>query len=186
MTDLVFNKQSDEYSVDIKIPSRVDDSISMTLDTGSPISIICVQNLIEITKEPRVVLLNKIDSALNSGNSVTFGVYGSQEKNQEEREDRIFVPYVLHNVVIGGQQLKLFLMWVDVTNYTTTKAITSTLFGFDYIKQGKKWFDEDDNFHISVEDNFGLDIKGCAKAISNVSKDLASINDINAIIQNKR
>ena len=54
MIDLKFNKDMDinEYLIDIKVPSITDDTISMTLDTGSPISIICIQNLVKISNEP--------------------------------------------------------------------------------------------------------------------------------------
>ena len=132
MPELVFNKDEDleEYVIDIKVPSVLNDNIHMSLDTGSPISIICIQNLVKISGESRISLLHKIERAIASGNAVEFGVYGSQDHNTTRK----FVPYLLNDVVIGGQIIKFFLIWVDVTNYIEQTSITSTLFGFDYIK----------------------------------------------------
>ena len=56
---------------------------------------------------------------------------------------------------------------------------TSILFGFDYIKQGKKWFDENDDFHISFE-SITADTFSVEYALSNVNE---RITEIRRLIQ---
>lgn len=176
MVELIFDKCADdeEYSVGMDVLSSQKDSVSMSLDTGSPITTICIQNLIKISNESRVTLLNKISDAISYGNYIEFGVYGSQDHNIRRR----FVPYLLNDVTIGGCEIKFFLMWIDVTNYKKLSAITSTLFGFDYIKQGKKWFDENDNFHIQVKDSFDIDLRDAGGALNHYSNRLLSLKEL--------
>lgn len=59
--------------------------------------------------------------------------------------------------------------------------ITSTLFGFDYIKQGKKWFGENDDFHIEVEGCFEVDLLGVKGALSNYNDRISSLEEINKL-----
>ena len=179
MAELIFNKTPYGYTIDIKLLSRPEDSISMSLDTGSPITTICMQNLIEISKETRMTLINKVDAAIEKKNYIEFGVYGSQDHNINRR----FVPYLLDNVVIGGQKFAFFLFWLDVTNYKTQTAITSTLFGFDYIKQGLKSFDDQDNFHIKIDNGFNIDIGDLDGVLSHYKNEVCSLREIESLEQ---
>ena len=70
--ELVFEKNESEYDIKIKDMGRTNDTISMKLDTGSPITIICIPYLLEITKESYSTLLLKIENAKNSGNVKPF------------------------------------------------------------------------------------------------------------------
>ena len=73
-------------------------------------------------------------------------------------------------------QIKVF--WVDIT-YLNSKNIssTSTLFGFDYISQGKKYFDDEDNFHISFE-SIRADTFSVKYAVSNIDEDICVIREL--------
>lgn len=178
MIQLVFKKGIDEYSAGIKVPSKkVNDSIPITLDTGSPITTICVQNLIKISNESKDDIFRKLLNAKSVGNTINFGVYG----HQDTKESRDFAPYLLEDMIMCGVHINYFLFWVDVTNLAQT-AITSTLFGYDYIKQGRKVFDKEDNFHILVDQEFTLDIR---ELNGTLSKHTNSINTLNELIKTK-
>ena len=179
MTELIFKKDVSEYNINILIPDN--DNIIMSLDTGSPITILCIKHLLQITEEPLSVLLNKIEDALNKNCYIGFGVYGSQEHGI----GRKFIPYLLKDIKIGSNKINFFLVWLDITNYNNETEVTSALFGFDYIKQGKKWFDEEDNFHIKFDKNFRLDILGLDGALCNYSDKILSLNEIKKLSEIK-
>ena len=177
MIELKFDKTDIEYQIDIKLTSRTEDSIPMVLDSGSPISTICIQNLILITRESKVSLIKKIERAVDEENVIEFGVYGSQE----HKIKRKFTPYIIKDMVVGGQRIPYFLMWLDITNYMHRNEITSTLFGFDNLKYGKKWFDDNDDFHIMADSHFNLDIAGLKGAITNFGDNITSIKEISEL-----
>ena len=175
MIEIVFDKHTTEYSININLSSRVNDNISMKLDTGSPISVICVQNLKQITQEPWSKLVEKIDSIKDDKDNILhLGVYGNSLNHLEVQQDddknknkyRDFIPYVIKDIVIGGQKIPCFIFWVDVTNYKDRSEITSTLFGFDNMCIGEKWFDDNDNFHIKVNELFNQNIFRNCKEIN--------------------
>ncbi|MBQ9631576.1 MAG: hypothetical protein IJV04_01480 [Lachnospiraceae bacterium] len=162
MTELVFNKDFSEYYAEVSVPDK-DDTITMALDTGSPISTICIQHLVQITKESKAGLLKRIEKHLDAGYYLSLNVYGSQE----HKVKRTFIPYVLKDLIVAGEKVNYIIMWLDVTNYNHKHGATSMLFGFDNIKAGKKWFDDEDNFHIRANSCFNTDIFGIERALSN-------------------
>ena len=183
MIELIFKKQSWEYTIGMKSKYSDTSEISMTLDTGSPISIMCIGKLIEISQESYMTLINKIEDLINNNVYMEFGIYGSQEHNVSRK----FIPYLLSNIEIGGQKLKLFLIWVDVTNYKDKEklAITTTLFGFDYFKQGKKWFDNSDNLHMEINNGFTFDMLGVKGALTHCKKDIAYLRKLKELCNNQ-
>ena len=128
MIELQFDKGICEYEVQIQQITKANDTLPMKLDSGSPITIICI-------------------------------------------------PYLATDITIGEQNLNYFLFWLDVTNYTKYE-ITTTLFGYDYIKQGKKWFDDSDNFHIKFENNIQVDLQGIKGALNNYNEKISDIGEI--------
>ena len=128
MIELQFDKGICEYEVQIQQITKANDTLPMKLDSGSPITIICI-------------------------------------------------PYLATDITIGEQNLNYFLFWLDVTNYTKYE-ITTTLFGYDYIKQGKKWFDDSDNFYIKFENNIQVDLQGIKGALNNYNEKISDIGEI--------
>ena len=171
MTELVFTKS--EYSFQTGIPTD-DDEIVVYLDTGSPITTISIPSLLQITGEPISVFRNKVHSFLGKYDALSFGVYGSQMS--DIRCD--FIPYLIKDIRFGETDIPYFLFWVDVTHVDSKKIIpTSTLFGFDYIRQGIKTFDPEDNFHIAFE-TICADLFSVDYALSNINEEISEIRSL--------
>lgn len=103
-----------------------------------------------------------IDKFLNDYKPVTMGAYGMSD----EDERFAFIPYIVNEVVIGDAIFKPFMIWVNTTGYKSKDIInSSTLFGMDYINQGKKWFDENDDFHIQFENQLRCDTREIGAAL---------------------
>ncbi|MBR1628421.1 MAG: hypothetical protein IJ679_04025 [Lachnospiraceae bacterium] len=130
MIELQFDKGICEYEVQIQQITKANDTLPMKLDSGSPITIICIPYLLEVTSEHYSTLLLKIENAIAHNDYVSYHAYGSQEDDN----GRNFIPYLATDITIGEQNLNYFLFWLDVTNYTKYE-ITTTLFGYDYIKE---------------------------------------------------
>ena len=70
------------------------------------------------------------------------------------------------------------MFWVDITNLNKKDIIpTSILFGYDYFKQGKKWFDSNDDFHISF-DGITADTFSVEYALSNINEQINEISQL--------
>ena len=175
MEELIFRKMPSSYEIDIELgeaKSRV------KLDTGSPITTISIPNLLHITAEPIFAFRKKLESFLAEHEPLSFGVYGSQMS--EVSHD--FIPYVVSDVKIGSLKFPHFMFWVDITYYKEKKIIpTSILFGFDYIRQGRKFFDTEDNFHIVFEHLYA-DTLSVEYALSNVADHANKISHLMELI----
>lgn len=173
MNDIVFFKKDFSYTTEI---STADGSIAeMDLDTGSPITIISIPILLQITKEPLFSLRNRITDFLASYHSLDFGVYGSQATKVRHS----FIPYIIKELNIGGMEIPYFMFWLDISNYKDrTIPVTSTLFGFDYIRQGEKTFDPKDNFHIKFPKKYKLDTFEINYALSSFDTNILAIDKL--------
>ena len=64
------------------------------------------------------------------------------------------------------------MFWVDITKMNTNEIVpTSTLMGFDAVCQGKKSFDENDDFHMEI-DKFSVDTRSIRYALSNICAEI--------------
>ena len=172
MIELVFRKN--EYCYHSYINLQGDDVV-IELDTGSPITTISIPSLLQITGESLYAFQKKAEGFLAAYGSLSLGVYGSQMHDVS----RQFLPYLVRNVTIGSATFPYFLFWVDITNINDKEIRpTSILFGFDYIRQGRKYFDENDDFHI-VFDKIQADMFSVRHALSNINE---STNDIDRLL----
>ncbi len=90
-----------------------------------------------------------------------------------------FLPYLVKQLIIDTVRFPYFLFWVDVTNLNSKELLpTSILFGYDYIRQWKKRFDENDDFHI-VFDKISADTFSVEYALSNINE---RVNEISKLI----
>lgn len=170
--ELIFYRSEAGYSANIDANG---DYMSIMLDTGSPISMISIPSLLQITGESLFSFRKNAEMFLQKYKSLPFTVYGSQI--YEVRYE--FIPYLVKGIKIGEVKLPYFLFWVDITYMNSDKnAPTTILFGYDYIKQGKKSFDEYDNFHIFF-DKFDVNTFSVEYAMSNVND---NINEIKTLL----
>ena len=174
MIELVFRKTDNCYQTFVDIG---DDEAAMELDTGSPITTISIPNLLQITGELLFAFRRKVDAFKKEHTPLSLGVYGSQMN--EVRHS--FLPYLVKDIRISGTEIPFFLFWVDIAFLDSKEILpTSILFGFDYINQGKKWFDESDNFHISF-DGIRADTLSVEYAMSNINDE---VNEISKLVGN--
>ncbi len=172
MIELVFYKSEFCYQTTIDLGG---DTAMMELDSGSPITTVSVPNLLQITGEPFLPFVKKVELFTQKHEPVSLGVYGSQV-NEISHE---FLPYLVKDLKIGNAQFSFFMFWVDITHLSSKNMVpTSILFGYDYIKQGKKHFDENDDFHI-VFDSIKADTFSVEYAMSNTNE---QINEIHSLI----
>lgn len=172
MIELIFEKAAFCYQTSIDLGE--DDAV-IELDTGSPISTISIPNLLQITGETLLSFRKKVASFSEIHKPLSLGVYGSQMNSVSHD----FLPYLIKDLRIGGSEFPYFLFWVDITNLHNKEILpTSILFGYDYIKQGKKWFDENDDFHISFN-KITADTFSVEYALSNINE---HINEIRSLI----
>lgn len=162
MTELIFRKHQSGFIAPIKI-SKNQNAI-MQLDTGSPITVISIPDILALTEEKLSLFRIRVEQFINKYGTLDFGVYGSQIT----RVKHLFVPYVVKDIEIGHTKVPRFMFWVDVTFYNKMQIEpTSILFGYDYVYFGKKYFDNDDSFHIQI-DNISPDTKSIGYALSNI------------------
>ncbi len=172
MIELVFSKSDYCYQTSIDLGG---DAATMELDTGSPITTISIPNLIQITGEPLFAFRNKANAFMQEHKPLSLGVYGSQVTSVTHN----FLPYLVKQLIIDTVRFPYFLFWVDVTNLNSKELLpTSILFGYDYIRQGKKRFDENDDFHI-VFDKISADTFSVEYALSNINE---RVNEISKLI----
>ncbi len=172
MIEIVFYKSEFCYQTPIDLGG---DTAMIELDSGSPITTISVPNLLQITGESLYAFRKKVELFTHNHEPVSLGVYGSQVN--EVSHD--FLPYLVKDLKIGNAQFPFFMFWVDITHLNSKNMMpTSILFGYDYIKQGKKHFDEDDNFHI-IFDSIKADTFSVEYAMSNINE---QINEIHSLV----
>lgn len=171
MKELLFRKTEFCYRTTIDLGG---DESYIELDTGSPITTISIPNLLQITGESLSAFRHKVTSFLTMYSPLSLGVYGSQINDVKHE----FLPYLVKDIQIDETLFPYFLFWVDITPINSSKITpTSILLGFDYIRQGDKRFDEDDNFHI----RFGTikaDFFSVKYAMSNVSENIYMIKEL--------
>lgn len=173
MIELIFEKADFCYQSVIDLGG---DEAYIELDTGSPITTISIPNLLQITGESLFAFRKKSERFLAKYKGLSLGVYGTQV-NEVRHE---FIPYLIRNIKIGNVTLPYFMFWVDITNINSSKIVpTSILFGFDYIGQGTKSFDGDDNFHI-VFNEIKADTFGVQYVMSNIND---QINEIDSLLK---
>ena len=171
MISLEFKKKISSYSATIGIGALVNPDIE--LDTGSPITIISIPVLLKITNERLDEFRKKVSLFLANHTPLEFGAYGSQDNDIRRK----FIPYIVNNIKISDCIIPYFMFWVDITKYKNDDIkFTSILFGFDYISQGNKFFDNDDNFHIEFN-RICLDTQKIGYALSNTSKGICKIEE---------
>lgn len=173
MGELIFKKGETAYiaRIDVAGPNKP----KIELDTGPPISVISIPVLLGITGESLFVFRKKADAFVSKHGKLSIGVYGSEITKVKHS----FVPYLIKDITIGGGKIPYFMFWVDITKMNTSEIVpTSTLMGFDSISQGKKSFDENDDFHMKLE-NLRVDTLSIRYALSNISDeiDLMEIGD---------
>ncbi len=169
--DLIFHKTEYEYYTNIDIDG--DDS-RMILDTGSPVTTISIPSLLQITGEPMFAFRKKADAFMQNYETLSLGSYGSHKDDKND-----FIPYLVKDIRIGDIVFPYFMFWVDITYLNSKSPVpTPILFGYDYIKQGKKRFDDDDNFHIAF-DEIKADTFSVKYAMSNVCD---GINEIKSLV----
>lgn len=172
MIELVFEKTEFCYQTTIDLGG--DDAI-MELDSGSPITTISIPNLLQITGESMFAFRNKAETFQNLHTPLSLGVYGSQIHSVKHS----FIPYLVKSITIGKVTFDYFMFWVDITHLDSKDILpTSILFGYDYIKQGRKHFDQDDNFHI-IFDCIKADTFSVEYALSNIND---QINEISKLV----
>ncbi len=172
MTDIVFEKKRSGYISTLKM-SR-DRSSVIVLDTGSPITVISIPDILALTKESISTFRIKVEDFIDRYGTLDYGVYGSQMTNVIHS----FIPYVVKEIVIGEVEIPRFMFWVDVTFYNKPLIEpTSILFGYDYVFLGQKHFDKEDNFHISIE-NMVPDTKTIGYALSNIDEEIREISSL--------
>lgn len=175
MIELIFEKT--DFGYQSKIDLGVDEAV-MELDTGSPITTISVPNLLQITGETIYAFRKKTEAFLNEHKPLLLGVYGSQMNEVRHR----FLPYLVKDVHIGAEIFPYFLFWVDITHLNSQRIVpTSILFGFDYIRQGKKFFDDEDQFHIVFE-KVQADTFSVSYAMSNINDRVNEIGELIGIV----
>ena len=170
MTELIFEKQPSGYEAPLRLTDN--QKVVVHLDTGSPITIISIPDLLALTKENLSVFRIRVERFIEKHGKLNYGVYGSQITKVEHS----FIPYVVKDIIIGETKVFRFLFWVDVTFYN--KAIiepTSILFGYDYIFSGEKSFDKNDNFRIKI-DSVVPDTKSIGYALSNLDDGIHEIS----------
>lgn len=173
MIEFVFTKTDFCYQTSIDLGE--DDAV-IELDTGSPITTVPIPSLLQITGESLFTLRKKVQAFLDVHKPLTLGVYGSQ-MNAAKYE---FLPYLVKDVKIDDVPIPYFLFWVDVTHINSKEIVpTSMLFGFDYLRQGKKWFDENDDFHISF-DSITADLFEVDYAMSNINEEIRELKSLMA------
>ena len=171
MMEIVFSKSEFSYRTQIDLHGDV---ATMELDTGSPITTISIPNLLQITGESFFSFQKKADLFRVEHRSLFLGVYGS-EMNEVMHE---FLPYLVKDVGIDNTSFPFFLFWVDITHIKSSDIVpTSILFGFDYIRQGEKWFDDEDNFHIAF-DGIKADTFSVKYALSNLNEEVNNIEKL--------
>lgn len=154
MNSLLFKKKPFSYETAISLKKYELPDSFMKLDTGSPITIISIPVLLQITGESLVALRNKISGFFKEHSALSFGSYGFQVTNLSYS----FIPYIVKDIDIGGSKWEYFMFWVDITNYMSKDIkVTSTLFGFDYFSQGTKSFDAKDNLIINYDKGLHFD-----------------------------
>ena len=166
MGELIFKRGETAYiaQIDIAGPNKP----GIELDTGSPISVISIPVLLSITGESLFAFRKKADAFVNKHGKLSIGVYGSEVTKVKHS----FVPYLIKDITIGGGKIPYFMFWVDITKMNTSEIVpTSTLMGFDTICQGKKSFDENDDFHMRLE-NLRVDTFPIRYALSNISDEI--------------
>ena len=179
MMEIVFEKTPAYYFA--KLNNPVNKNLAeqpILLDTGSPITLISIPALLEITGQSMSEFRVLVDEFLNNYQPVIFGGYDMMSSKQRFS----FIPYILNKVVIGECELKPFMFWVNVTNYRERNIKKSSiLLGLDYINQGKKWFDEKDDFHISFVHGLKFDTGQVGAALKQ-SGEILQISSIEAAI----
>ena len=166
MGELIFKKGETAYiaQIDVAGPNKP----KIELDTGSPISVISIPVLLSITGESLFAFRKKADAFVNNHGKLSIGVYGSEISKVKHS----FVPYLIKDITIGGGKIPYFMFWVDITKMNTNEIVpTSTLMGFDTICQGKKSFDENDDFHMELG-NLHVDTLSIQYALSNISDEI--------------
>ena len=111
MTELIFKKTVSGYASEIQI-SKYQSSI-MQLDTGSPITVISIPDIVAITRGNLALLRLRIEDFITNYGTLDFGVYGSQITKVKHS----FVPYVVKDIKIGDIMVPRFMFWIDVTFY---------------------------------------------------------------------
>lgn len=153
MREIVFYKSPFDYHTQIQT-TKEKPNIDIFLDTGSPVTLISIPTLIQMTGEFFSDFCKSVETFLNQHQPVTMGAYGMSEEGGRFA----FIPYIVNEVIIGNVLFKPFMFWVNVTGYKSKNIKnSSTLFGMDYINQGKKWFDENDDFHIQFQKQLHCD-----------------------------
>ena len=166
MGELIFKRGKTAYIAQIDVANRIKPKIDLV--TGSPIAVISIPVMLSITGESLFAFRKKANSFVNKHGKLSIGVYGSEITNVKHS----FVPYLIKDITIGGGIIPYFMFWVDITKMNTSEIVpTSTLMGFDSISQGKKSFDENDDFHMELE-NFHVDTLSIRYALSNVSDEI--------------
>ena len=166
MREIVFYKSPFDYQTQIKT-SEEKPNIDIFLDTGSPVTLVSIPTLIQMTGELFSSFCMSVEKFLNQNQPITMGAYGMSDDDNRFA----FIPYIVNEVVIGDALFKPFMFWVNVTGYKSKNIKnSSTLFGMDYINQGKKWFDENDDFHIQFEGQLRCDTREIGAALKQRGK----------------
>ena len=174
MVQLVFSKRYSFWSAYISNNDKRLPDIEIKLDSGSPITVISIPSLLQITGESIGSFSAKLKKYLLKCRPAMYGGYGDSDSNGQTLSLQ-FVPYLLKGIIIEGESIPVFLFWVDISGFSSGHIVNrSTLFGFDYLSLGDKHFDQKDNFYIEF-DPYKIDASGVEYAITNYSDEICEI-----------
>ncbi|MBR1628894.1 MAG: hypothetical protein IJ679_06465 [Lachnospiraceae bacterium] len=149
--EIIFYKRPTEYYNALPIKGMPQIQKEIYLDTGSPITVISIPSLLQITGDSLSSFRLSVEGFLDKNHAIVFGGYDMKSNAYRYR----LIPYIVNEVEIGATTMRPFMFWVNINNYKVEDA--PTLFGMDYFHQGKKWFDEKDNIHIAFDKGYTCD-----------------------------